>query len=45
MGSAGFWSEGAKCGEDLYWICHCGGIVFGAICRGGVVGSIVVGIG
>ena len=46
MGSAGFWSEGAECGERL--VLHLTVIVMGwclVLCRGGVVGSIVVGVG
>ena len=46
MGSAGFWSEGAECGERL--VLHLTVIVVGwylVVCRGGVVGSIVVGVG
>ena len=46
MGSAGFWSEGAECGErlvldlSLWW-----DGVWCYVYRGGVVGSIVVGVG
>ena len=45
MGSAGFWSEGAECGERL--VLDLTVIVVGwclVLCRGGVVGSIVVGV-